>query len=240
MMGSSKLIVLACLATLFSALTGFAQNAGNSQTADPLTTYNTAITEKNWAGAVAAAQQLVSQTPSSVNLRLLATAQLDARSAADALAAFERALAAAKTEQPTGDVEAMTKWKDGLADIYVGEGNALLLLKRMPEAMAAYTNGAQYSSKPAVAYFNVCAVAYNNGDMDNAEAACRKSLQVDPTMANSWFVLGSVLFGNTPVDAKGNMTFSVETKQALAKYLELAPNGPHASDVKAMQDMIPK
>ena len=147
--------------------------------------------------------------------------------------------AASHPAKPTGDA-AMTKWKDGLADIYVGEGNALLLLKRMPEAMVAYTNGAQYSSKPAVAYFNVCAVAFNNGDMDNAEAACRKSLQVDPTMANSWFVLGSALFGNTPVDAKGNMTFSVETKQALAKYLELAPNGPHASDVKAMQDMIPK
>ena len=33
---------------------------------------------------------------------------------------------------------------------------------------------------------------------------------------------------------------SPETQEALEKYLELAPDGPHAADVKAMLDMLAK
>jgi len=232
-MRNSNLILAAALATLFSTVPGFAQ------TTDPLAAYSQATLSKDWPGAVAAAQQLVNQSPTSANLNLLAKAQLGSRSADQALATFERALAAAKAEQPS-DISAMAKWKSGMADIYVGEGNALLMLKRTPEAIAAYNNGAQYASKPSLAYFNICAVSYNNGDMGNAEVACRKCLQADPTKADAWFILGSVLFGNSPIDAKGNMTFSVETKQALNKYLEIAPDGTHAADVKAMLGMMPK
>ena len=114
------------------------------------------------------------------------------------------------------------------------------MLKRTPDAMAAYNNGAQYSSKPGLASFNVCAVAYNNDDTNTAIAACHKCLDADPTKADAWFILGSVLFGNAAVDAKGNMSFTADTKPTLAKYLELAPNGPHAADAKAMLDMISK
>jgi hypothetical protein len=33
---------------------------------------------------------------------------------------------------------------------------------------------------------------------------------------------------------------TAETREALEKYLALAPDGPHAADVKAMLDMIAK
>ena len=192
--------------------------AGNAQTADPLTAYNQAIQSRDWPGAVAAAQQLVSQSATSVNLNFLATAQLDSGAADQALATYAQALAAAKNvEQPADDVrrwEQVEGWSG--THLYLGEGNALLKLQRTAEALAAYNNAAQYSSKPATAYFNMCAVAYNNGDMENAAVACRKCLQADPAKADAWFVLASVLFAQTPVDAKGNMSFSAETKQALA------------------------
>lgn len=238
MIRNSKLALAAALAMLFSGVPGFGSTAGATQTTDPLTAYNQAIQSRDWPAAVAAAQQLVNQSATSANLNLLAKAQLNSRSP-EALATFERALAAAKAEQPAGE-SAMAKWKDGLADIYLGEGNALLVLKRIPEAIAAYNNAAQYSSKPSLLYFNICAVSYNNGDMDGAAAACRKCLQADPTKADAWFILGSVLFANSPIDSKGNITVSAETQQALKKYLELAPGGPHAADVKEMLAMASK
>jgi hypothetical protein len=82
--------------------------------------------------------------------------------------------------------------------------------------------------------------AYPTPPDNNALGPCRQSVQADPTRANAWFLLGSILFGNSPLDAKSNPIFSPEVKQALDKYLELAPDGPHASDVKAMLSMIPK
>jgi tetratricopeptide (TPR) repeat protein len=241
-MRNSHLVLAAALATCLSSLPGFAQTAGGTQTADPMAAYQRAIQSRDWPGAVAAAQQLVNQSPTSANLVLRAKAQRDSRSGEAALATFERAIAAAKAEQPaagSGD-PAMARWKDGLAEIYLSEGSALLFLKRTPEAIAAYNTAAQYASHPSLAYFNICALYYNSGDMNNAVSPCRKSVQADPARANAWFILGSVLFGNSPLDAKGSPVFSPDVKQALDKYLELAPDGPHASDVKAMLSMMAK
>ncbi len=82
-----------------------------------------------------------------------------------------------------------------MSKIYVGRGNALLKLKRTPEAIDSYNHSAELSSNPGLAYFNVCAVLYNTGDVQRRSvAACRKSVQADPTRANAWFVLGSILF----------------------------------------------
>jgi hypothetical protein len=50
-------------------------------------------------------------------------------------------------------------------------------------------------------------------------------------------VLGSFLFVDAKVDAQGKFVISAECRQALEKYLELAPDGPHAADVKAMLQM---
>ena len=54
------------------------------------------------------------------------------------------------------------------------------------------------------------------------------------------FVLGSDLFAELPVTAQGKVQASPETLEALEKYLALAPDGPHAADVKAMLGMIAK
>src|SRR5665213_1389945 len=74
----------------------------------------------------------------------------------------------------------------------------------------------------------------------DAAAACRKSLQADPSKADAWFILGSVLFGEATIDANGKIAISAEARHALDKYFELAPEGPHAPDVKQMLDSAAK
>ncbi len=209
-------------------------------------TYDQAMIAKDWPAALAAAQQLVDANATSANLFLLGNAQLYATTGKSdtgpmetALATYDRALAAAEQEKPA-EGQPDTAWKDGVSRIYIGRGNALLRLKRNAEAIDSYNRSAELSSNPGLAYFNVCAVLYNIGDTANSAAACRKCVQADPTRANAWFVLGSDLFADASVVAHGKVSITEECRHALQKYLELAPDGPHAADVKAMLDMAAK
>jgi tetratricopeptide (TPR) repeat protein len=215
-------------------------NSAGGQNPDTLTAdYNQAMQAKDWPRAVTLAQQLVAQKATSLNLKLLGNAQLYSGSSDAALAAYEQALAAVQQEKPAND-QAMGKWKDDLSEIYIGKGNALLKLKRTSEAIEIYNQAAGLASNAGKAYFNVCAVLYNIGKTQDSAAACRKCVQADPTRANAWFVLGSDLFADLPVTAQGKVQASPETREALEKYLTLAPDGPHAADVKAMLEMIAK
>jgi tetratricopeptide (TPR) repeat protein len=214
-------------------------NGAGEQNSDVLhAQYDQAMQARDWPRAVAAAQQLAGLKATSSNLKLLANAQLYSGSVDDALATYSRAQAAAQQEKPAND-QAMGDWKDGLAQIYIGKGNALLKLHRTAEAIELYNQAAEFAANAGQAYFNVCAVLYNNGDTHGSAAACRKCVQADPTRANAWFILGSDLFADSPID-KGKVIASPETREALEKYLALAPDGPHAADVKAMLDMIAK
>ena len=212
-----------------------AQNTPESLTA----AYNQAMQAKEWPHAVAAAQQLVGLKATPLNLKLLANAQLYSGSADEALETYNQALAAAEKEKPVGG-QPMNEWKDGSAQIYIGKGNALLKLKRTAEAIEAYNQSAGLASNAGLAYFNLCAVLYNNGNTQESAVACRKCVQADPSRANAWFILGSVLFADSPINAQGKVTASQEMREALEKYLALAPDGPHAADVKAMLEMIAK
>jgi hypothetical protein len=54
----------------------------------------------------------------------------------------------------------------------------------------------------------------------------RKSAQADPTRSEARFVLASPLFADAKIDCIGKVAMTAETRQALHKYLELAPGGP--------------
>ena len=228
------------LALLVLPASSQVSNSADEQKPEALTAlYNQAMQAKDWPGAVVVAEQLVTIKASSLNLKLLANAQLYSGTSDAALATYDRALAAAEKEKPA-DGQPMKEWKEGLSQIYIGKGNALLKLKRNLEAIEAYNQSAELASNAGLAYFNVCAVLYNIGNTQDSAAACRKCVQADPTRANAWFVLGSDLFADLPVTAQGKVQASPETRQALEKYLALAPDGPHAADVKAMLEMISK
>ena len=215
-------------------------NSAREQNPETLTAdYNQAMQAKDWPRAVTLAQQLVAQKATSLNLKLLGNAQLYSGAADAALATYDQALAAAQQEK-AAEGQPATEWKDGLAQIYIGKGNALLKRKRTTEATEAYNQSAGLASNSGLAYFNVCAVLYNIGNTHDSAVACHKCVQADPTRANAWFILGSDLFADLPVTAQGKVQASAETREALEKYLALAPDGPHAADAKAMLEMIAK
>ena len=100
--------------------------------------------------------------------------------------------------------------------------------------------GAPASADPnaATAWFNLCATAYNTGDMVAALNACDRAIAAGPEKADAWFIKGSALFSQSKLDKAGRMAAPPGTTQALQKYLEIAPNGAHAGDVKAMLDFL--
>ncbi len=201
--------------------------------------YTQAMQARDWPHALAAAQQLVETRPSAENLRLLANAQLYSGAWQDAIATSDRALAQAQAEKPA-EGQPQNAWKEQIAGIYISKGNACLKLRQNDKALEAYNEGAKFAANPGLAYFNICATQYNLGNTDPALAACRKCLEADPGKADAWFILGSLLYVDAHTDAKGKFVISTEARQALEKYLELAPTGPHVADVKAMLDMATK
>src|SRR5580704_11118887 len=161
-----------------------AQTGAQSTTQALKATYDQAMQARDWPAALAAAQQLVDANATSSNLLLLANAQLYATTGQSntgaleaSLATYDRALAAAHQEKPApcqpdqaqpDQAQQDRAWKDDVSNIYVGKGNALLKLKRTAEAIYNYTRTAELSSTPGKAYFNVCAVTYNSGDVNGA------------------------------------------------------------------------
>ena len=238
-MRSRFFIAAAALLPLLLALPSAAQTGAQNTPQALEAAFDQAMKAKDWSAALVAAQQLVAANATSANLLLLGNAQLYGGAAEASLVTYDRALAASEQEKPAQG-QPDSAWKDGVSKIYIGKGNALLKLKRTPDAIDNYNHSAELSSTPGLAYFNICATFYNIGDTQNSAAACRKCVQADPTRADAWFVLGSDLFAGAPIDSTGKVTITAETRQALEKYLELAPTGPHAADVKAMLDMAAK
>jgi tetratricopeptide (TPR) repeat protein len=149
----------------------------------------------------------------------------------DAVALYERAVMTAEASRQDASAKA------AIGRMLVSEGNGLLKLKRIEDAEAAYAKAAALSPNPATAYFNLCAVYYNNGDVAGALAACDKAIEFDPAKADAYFIKGSALYSDAEI-TNGKVTVPPAAVEALRKYLALAPDGPHASDVKAMLDAL--
>ena len=56
------------------------------------------------------------------------------------------------------------------------------------DAIAAYTQATKFAANPATAWFNLCAVAYNQGQMDRAVIACNAAIATDPTKADAYVI----------------------------------------------------
>ncbi len=152
---------------------------------------------------------------------------------------LQNLIAANSGDQP--DVKsAATALRRTLGQVLTNEGNAYLKLKNSKQAIECYRRAAEMFSAidpkmGATAWFNICATLYNIGDVDATPAACDKAIAADPTRANAYFVKGSSLFAQGK-DVNGKFVAPPESIVALQKYLELAPDGPHSTDVKQMLD----
>jgi tetratricopeptide (TPR) repeat protein len=125
-----------------------------------------------------------------------------------------------------------------LAPVLTNEGNGYLKLRKNKEATECYRHAAEIASETdpkaaAMAWFNLCATLYNAGDVDGTPLVCNKAIAADPTRADAYFIKGSSMFAQGNI-VNGKFVAPMESIVALKKYLELAPGGAHATDVKQM------
>lgn len=150
----------------------------------------------------------------------------------DALEAYEKGVAIAqKTLEAQPDAAIV---KSGLGQMLNAEGNMLLQLKRQDDAIAVFVQAAKVAVYPAMPYFNLCAIYYNLKRSQDALAACDQALSSDPTMADAYYIKGSILFGQG-TEEHGKYVVPPGTVESLNSYLKYAPFGEHA---RVVQDMI--
>jgi len=222
-----------------------AENAKATNMNALINLYNTAKAAQNWADAETALTQMVTVEPRWEFYQALGGIQMNLKKYQESVDSYEKGIqiaqeAAAGKAAGGGSAPDPAKAKAGIGQMLGAEGNSYLKLNKQPEAIAALTKSAEMDPNPGTAFFNLCAIQYNTGNMQAAGAACDKAIAADPAKADAYFIKGSVLIGMSDgkLDPSGHLIVPVGTKEALNKYLELAPEGGHASDVKAMLEGI--
>ena len=88
-------------------------------------------------------------------------------------------------------------------------------------------------------YFNEAATLYNAGKLPEASAAADKAIAADPKKAEAYYIKGQALIPQATVDPKTQKIVAPPgCVEAYQTYLELAPDGPHAADVKGILEGI--
>lgn len=186
-----------------------------------------AFDAKLWPDAEALLKQLSVAEPRWEYFAALGTAQINEGHYEDSIASYQRAIDLAPNSADPASI----------ARIYTSTGNDNLKLRNNNAAIASYTKAAALDPNPGLAYFNLCAIQYNTGNTAGAMSACDKSIAADPTRPNAYFIKGSL--GIADSKKVGNKIVApAGTQEALQKYLALAPDGPHAQDVKEMLDYL--
>ena len=210
-----------------------AANAQAAQTNALIDQVSKAQADKDWETAEKVLKQLVAMDPKRSDFaQNLADAQYNQGEYAEAAKSYGIAIALASA--PDADPAA----KQALGTMYTNQGNSYLKLKKTTEGVAAFGKAAALSDNPGVAYFNICATLYNQGEDEGALTACDKSIEADQTRADAYFIKGIILADRGETDAKGNFSVPKGTTEALRAYLRLAPNGPHAAEVKQRLQLI--
>jgi tetratricopeptide (TPR) repeat protein len=202
----------------------------------------TAMNNKKWQDAISPLQQLIALDPSDWEFySALGDAYLNLGQYDQAVNIYQKGISAAESNtavDPKNVITDPARKKAGEAKMLTNMGNAYLKTHRSNEAIASYTRAAAMDPNPATAFYNLCATQYNTGNVDGALAACNKAIALDPTKADAYFIKGSILVAGSTTDKNGKVVAPPGTVEALKKYLELAPNGGHADDVKQMLDFI--
>lgn len=126
-----------------------------------------------------------------------------------------------------------------LAEYYGNLGSAAARLGKSDEAIKDYQQAAGLNpAKAGNYYYNLGIVlhntAKNNDDRNAAVAAFDKAIAADPTKAEAYYLKGTELVAEATTDSSGKLIAPSGTEEALQKYLELQPTGPHAEEVKQM------
>lgn len=115
-------------------------------------------------------------------------------------------------------------------------GQAYARMGDTKAAVDAYENAAKAAPAQAgMYYYNEAATMYNVGKNPEAAAAADKAIAADPKRADAYYLKGQALITLATVDPKTQkITAPPECVAAYQQYLELAPTGAHAEEVKAI------
>jgi tetratricopeptide (TPR) repeat protein len=150
----------------------------------------------------------------------------------DAAASYKKGVdlnAASKKPSPETAAAAYNQ----LGQTYGRMGNA-------KDSADAYEQAAKaMPANAAMYYFNEAATLYNAGKLPEAQAAADKAIAADPKKAEAYYIKGQSLITQATVDPKTQKIVAPPgCVDAYQKYLELAPDGPHAADVKGILEGI--
>jgi len=154
----------------------------------------------------------------------------------DALESYQKGVAAA---QKMLEAQPDARTKVGLGQMLNAEGNLLIKLKKYDEAIGIFSQAAESAPYAAMPYFNLCATYYNLKRSQEAVAACDRAISSDPTLADAYYIKGSILFGQGQLE-HGKYMVPPGTTEALNRYLEYAPYGDHALAVRDMINQLNK
>jgi tetratricopeptide (TPR) repeat protein len=160
----------------------------------------------------------------------LGQAQLGLKKYDDAEVSYKKTLEIeAASKKPSLPTQAAAD--AGLGEIYARAG-------KIPEANAAYDAAAKLDPTRGNFYLNNEAVIFSQmGNGDAQAAAADEAIKADPTQPLPYYLKGQGLIQKATVDATtGKMILPPGCAEAYQKYLELAPTGPYAADVKGILD----
>ncbi len=116
---------------------------------------------------------------------------------------------------------------------------ALARGKKFDEAQAELTKAAQLDPPSAGKYYyNLGALLVNSGQTAASEEAFKKAIEADPNYADAQFQYATALSAKLTIGADGKMVAPPGMKEALEKYLALAPTGQFAEASKALLQQL--
>ena len=191
-----------------------------------------ALQAQKWQEAETALKQVIADDPDTTKWQLyraLGESQKNQDKLDDAVKTFEKGIQVAESVADGTAPEDLRNPNADPASAKAGAGHMLNSLgsiyvkqSKLDLAIASYKKAAATDPNPALAYFNLCALAFNAGKYDDAAAACEKSSTADPNKADAWFFRGAAL-------AKANKPGAAD---ALNKYLQLDATGMYAAQAK--------
>jgi len=111
--------------------------------------------------------------------------------------------------------------------------------KKYDEAQAELNKAAQLDPTQAGRYYyNLGAVYVNSGQSAPAEAAFKKAIEVNPDYADAQYQYASALSAKLTTTSDGKVIAPDGMKDALEKYLQLAPTGQFADAAKGLLQAI--
>jgi tetratricopeptide (TPR) repeat protein len=158
----------------------------------------------------------------------LAQAQVGLKEYDDAETTYQKVLALeAASKKPNPSTQGAAN--AGLGEIYARAG-------KVPEANAAYDAAAKINPPQAGFYLRNETIVFSQ--MNNADAqvaAADEAIGVDPPQPILYYLKGQGLIQKSTVDAKsGKIVPPAGCLEAYQKYLELAPTGPFAGEIKGI------